>query len=77
MQYSRSYCSYGKFYPEGPENSDSFSRIVTREHAARLQGLLKRTNGEIVCGGDVNVEKKYVAPTIVNNVTAEDALMGE
>ncbi|TFK87682.1 aldehyde dehydrogenase [Polyporus arcularius HHB13444] len=69
--------AYGKFYPDGPENSDSFSRIVTREHAARLQGLLKRTNGEIVCGGDVNVEKKYVAPTIVNNVTAEDALMGE
>ncbi|TFK91272.1 aldehyde dehydrogenase [Polyporus arcularius HHB13444] len=69
--------AYGKFYPDGPENSDSFSRIVTREHAARLQGLLKRTNGEIVCGGDVDVEKKYVAPTIVNNVTAEDALMGE
>ncbi|KAI0694298.1 aldehyde dehydrogenase [Cerioporus squamosus] len=69
--------AYAKFYPDGPENSDSFSRIVTREHAARIQGLLKRTKGEIVCGGDANVDKKYVAPTIVNNVTAEDALMSE
>ena len=28
-------------------------------------------------GGEVDVDGKYVAPTIVNNVTAEDALMSE
>ena len=50
---------------------------MTREHAVRIQGLLKRTKGDIVRGGEVDVDGKYVAPTIVNNVTAEDALMSE
>ncbi|KAI0788166.1 Aldehyde/histidinol dehydrogenase [Fomes fomentarius] len=47
------------------------------DHAARIQGLLDKTKGDIICGGQVNVEMRYVAPTIVNNVTAEDALMAE
>lgn len=68
---------YATFYPDGPENSDSLSRIVSQKHAARIKGLLDKTKGEIVLGGQVDVEKKYVAPTIVNNVSADDSLMSE
>lgn len=65
------------FYPDGAKRSDSFSRIVTKQHAARIRGLLDKAKDDIICGGQVNVEMRYVAPTIVNNVTAEDALMAE
>lgn len=70
-------CSYESFYPDGAEKSDSFSRIVSERHAARIKDLLDRTKGDIVCGGQVDVSSRYVAPTIVNNVTAEDSLMSE
>ncbi|KAI0749987.1 aldehyde dehydrogenase [Daedaleopsis nitida] len=69
--------AYTTFYPDGPENSDSLSRIVSQKHAARIKGLLDNTKGEIILGGKVDVEKRYVAPTIVNNVSADDSLMSE
>ncbi len=68
---------YHSFYPDGPEKSDSFARIVSAQHAARIKALLDQTGGDIVCGGEVDVDKRYVAPTIVNNVTATDSLMSE
>ncbi len=68
---------YHEFYPDGPEHSDSFGRIVSKHHTKRIEGLLEHTRGEIICGGEVDVDKKYVAPTIVNNVPADDSLMSE
>lgn len=68
---------YQSFYPDGPEKSDSLSRIVSEGHAARIKGLLERTEGDIICGGQVDVATRYVAPTIVDNVTMDDSLMSE
>ncbi|KAI0684118.1 Aldehyde/histidinol dehydrogenase, partial [Cerioporus squamosus] len=69
--------AYHTFYPDGPEHSDSFGRIVSKHHTKRIEGLLEHTRGEIICGGEVDVDKRYVAPTIVNNVPADDSLMSE
>ncbi len=69
--------SYASFYPDGPESSESLSRIVSQKHAARIKGLLDATKGTIILGGQVDVEKRFVAPTIVNNVPADDSLMSE
>ena len=68
---------YNFFYPNGAESSDSFSRIVTKQHAARIKRLIDSTKGTIVAGGQCDVDSRYVAPTIVDNVTAEDSLMSE
>ena len=38
---------------------------------------MDRTDGKIICGGEVDVDKRYVAPTIVNDVAPGDALMSE
>jgi acyl-CoA reductase-like NAD-dependent aldehyde dehydrogenase len=65
------------FYPEGAESSDSFCRIVSSSHFTRIKGLLDRTEGQIVFGGSTTEETKFIEPTLVTGVKADDSLMGE
>ena len=69
--------AYASFYPEGPEKSDSLSRIVSTAHAARIKKLIDETKGTIVVGGQADVEKRFIAPTIVRDVKEGDSLLGE
>ena len=69
--------AYTSFYPEGPEKSDSLSRIVSTAHAARIKKLIDETKGTIVVGGQAVVEKRFIAPTIVRDVKEGDSLLGE
>ncbi|KAG6831116.1 hypothetical protein H0H87_006141 [Tephrocybe sp. NHM501043] len=68
--------AYNSFYPEGALNSTSISRIVSDSHHKRLRGLLSRTRGEIVFGGQTD-EKKGFEPTVVKNVAEGDSLLEE
>lgn len=69
---------YDTFFPEGdPSKSDSFSRIITEAHAARIKKYVDETKGTVVFGGEADVQKKYVAPTLVKDVTLDDSLMQE
>mmetsp|Transcript_45 Transcript_45/g.166 ORF Transcript_45/g.166 Transcript_45/m.166 type:complete len:248 (+) Transcript_45:936-1679(+) len=48
-----------------PKMSPDFGRIVSSADCARLAKMLAATESStIVCGGDVDVDSKYVAPTI-------------
>lgn len=49
-------------------------RIVTEWHTGRCEDLLANTGGKVICGGKVNKEKKYCAPTLILN-PSEDALI--
>ncbi|KAI0763342.1 aldehyde dehydrogenase [Trametes elegans] len=69
--------AYHSFYPDGPDNSDSISRIVSEAHTARIKRLIDETKGEIVLGGNADVSKRYIAPTVVRDVAAGDALLSE
>jgi aldehyde dehydrogenase (NAD+) len=64
-----------QFYPEGPASSKSFSRIITERHFDRIHKMLSDTKGQIVLGGETKRESKYIAPTIVRDVTNEDSLL--
>lgn len=66
--------AYDSFYPNGA--LDSMGRIVSDTHHKRLQGLLARTQGEIVFGGRFD-EKRGFEPTVVKNVSEGDSLMEE
>ncbi|KAG6852860.1 hypothetical protein C0991_008495 [Blastosporella zonata] len=68
--------AYDSFYPEGALNSASISRIISEGHHERLKGLLARTQGQIVFGGQTD-DRKGFEPTIVKNVTANDSLLEE
>lgn len=64
-------------YGGDPRNSPDFGRIVNTGHAERLKGLLGQGGHEVVYGGEVDVDARYVAPTILQGVTADSAVMGE
>lgn len=64
-----------EFYGENPEASVDYARIVSNTHMQRLTRLL--TSGNIVFGGHHNEHTRYIAPTIIDNVTIDSPLMQE
>jgi aldehyde dehydrogenase (NAD+) len=70
--------AYKTFYPDGSTaKSDSFSRMITEAHAARVKKYLDGSKGKVVFGGDADVQKKYVALTALKDVTLDDSTMEE
>jgi aldehyde dehydrogenase (NAD+) len=65
------------FYGADPKTSSSLGRIVNERHARRLQGLLEQGAGTVVTGGQVDVEGRYVAPTITVDPSPESPVMQE
>jgi aldehyde dehydrogenase (NAD+)/aldehyde dehydrogenase (NAD(P)+) len=68
-----------EFFPSGAANSRDYARIVNPRHADRIRALVAKTEGKIVFGGveGVNVEERYVPPTLVRDVEGGDSLMSE
>jgi aldehyde dehydrogenase (NAD+) len=64
-------------YAGDPRHSADFGRIVNERHTQRLAGLLDGAGYELVLGGEVDVEARYVAPTVLRSVTRDAAVMGE
>ena len=66
-----------KRYGADPRGSADFGRIVNAGHARRLQGLLEAGGFEVVTGGQVDVEGRYVAPTVLRDVQPTSEVMSE
>lgn len=65
-------------YGADPRQSPDFGRIVNERHTERIAGLLDGAGYEAVAaGGTVDVDARYIAPTIVTGVKPDAALMGE
>ena len=62
-----------KMFGKDPKQSKSYGRIVNTRHAQRIAQYL--TDIDVEIGGDVDIENKYVAPTIVLNPPLDSALM--
>jgi aldehyde dehydrogenase (NAD+) len=65
------------FYGTDPKSSPDFARIVNDHHFTRLESLLKETKGSIVVGGETDRDSRYVAPSVIATVDAQDPLMQE
>ncbi len=63
------------FYGVDPINSAELCRIVNQRHFDRLLGLME--NMEVACGGKSNRDSLKIEPTVLQNVTREDAVMQE
>ncbi|PPQ70858.1 hypothetical protein CVT26_014081 [Gymnopilus dilepis] len=70
---------YEEFYPpeKPPSSPGAFARLIHQQAAARVAGLLEKTQGKIVFGGEVDIEKRYISPTVVRDVKGDDSLMSE
>jgi acyl-CoA reductase-like NAD-dependent aldehyde dehydrogenase len=65
----------GEFYGDDPAQSPDYARLISRRHFERLEPLLK--DGEIVIGGQTKPEEKYIAPTVMDQVSWESPVMQE
>jgi len=54
-----------QFYGDDPEKSVDFTRVINTRHTERLALLLEGEENNILLGGQVNRQDKYVAPTLV------------
>ncbi|MCX7620245.1 MAG: aldehyde dehydrogenase family protein [Acidimicrobiales bacterium] len=67
----------GEYYGPDPKKSPSFGRIINRNHVARLQQLLTNHGGTLATGGDVDLDERYVAPTILVDPDPSSQVMQE
>jgi acyl-CoA reductase-like NAD-dependent aldehyde dehydrogenase len=63
------------FYGPDPRQSPHFARIINQQHTARLSAFLSQ--GEIICGGEADIEAKYIAPTLIDKVSWDHEIMKE
>jgi aldehyde dehydrogenase (NAD+) len=67
-----------EFYGENPAKSPDYARIINQKQFDRLVNYLKYLkNGKIIIGGETTSEESYIAPTIIDSVSWEDAIMQE
>ncbi|MBN4002578.1 MULTISPECIES: aldehyde dehydrogenase [unclassified Nostoc] len=67
--------SLKEFYGENPVNSPDYARIISQKHFDRLVSFLK--DGEVIIGGENQPSERYIAPTLIDNVSLEDSVMQE
>jgi acyl-CoA reductase-like NAD-dependent aldehyde dehydrogenase len=63
------------FYGVDPKTSPDFGRIGNEHHFERLRALLSAV--KVVAGGETDAAQRYIAPTIVDGVAWDHAIMQE
>lgn len=67
-----------KNYSKDPLASNHYARIINEKHLQRLKGYLDNTlelGGKVVYGGRVQASENYIAPTILDDVSLDSAVM--
>nr|WP_229727750.1 aldehyde dehydrogenase family protein [Mycetocola zhadangensis] len=64
-----------EFYGSQPQESADFGRIINDRHFDRLSALIH--NRKPALGGQVDATTRYIAPTVIDGVAADDPLMTE
>ena len=67
--------SISEFYGNDPQASADYTRIVNEPHFHRLEKLLD--SGTVAHGGITDADTRYIAPTVLTGVSADDPVMGE
>ncbi|MBR5267696.1 MAG: aldehyde dehydrogenase [Lachnospiraceae bacterium] len=64
-----------KQYGKDPLKNKNYGKIINEKHFARIKSLIDPN--KVVCGGSVNEAALQIAPTVMDGVTFEDAVMQE
>jgi aldehyde dehydrogenase (NAD+) len=64
-----------KQYGDHPLLNKNYGKIINDKHFARLCGLIDKN--KVVIGGNTNAATCQIEPTVMDNVTYDDAVMGE
>ncbi|KAI8068745.1 Aldehyde/histidinol dehydrogenase [Gongronella butleri] len=68
-----------QWYGKDPKANKDYGRMVSVRHVDRIASLLQeRESGDIVFGGDIDRDERYIAPTLITGVKFNDSkLMGD
>lgn len=61
------------FYGKNPKESSDFARIINEKNFLRLKGMIEPS--KVVCGGELDQDSLFIAPTIMTDVTWSDSVM--
>ncbi|MBD3242969.1 MAG: aldehyde dehydrogenase family protein, partial [Chitinivibrionales bacterium] len=64
------------FYGSDPSSSPHYARIVNNHHCERLRALLRHPH-RLLAGGGVDIDRRYVAPTVLEPQGIESPLNDE
>ena len=70
----------GEMYGAAPKASPDLCRIINDRNFARLKGLLDSSvaqGAKIAVGGETDAAERYIAPTVLTDVTAAQPVMAE
>jgi len=62
-------------YGNNPLENKDYGKIINEKHFRRLCNLIKKE--KVVFGGQIKEETYQISPTVMDNVTYDDAVMGE
>lgn len=62
-------------YGEKPIENKNYGKIINEKHFERLCSLIDKN--KVVVGGEADSKTCQIAPTVMDNVTEDDAVMGE
>ncbi len=62
-------------YGDNPLENENYGKIINEKHFSRLCSLIDKD--KVIIGGEVNEKTHRIAPTVMDNVTFSDAVMGE
>jgi aldehyde dehydrogenase (NAD+) len=62
---------------EHPNGSPEMGKVITDWHCDRIKKLIDTSGGEIICGGRVDRDIKYVEPTVIVDPKPTSSIMEE
>ncbi len=60
-------------FGDDPQHSASYGRIVNEQHFERVRALID--SGQTAIGGQTDARDRYIAPTVIKDVTLQSAIM--
>jgi len=64
-----------EIHGENPQKSEAFVRIINPRHYKRIMQLIDKS--KVVIGGETDESDLYISPTVMDNVSFDDAVMQE
>jgi aldehyde dehydrogenase (NAD+) len=66
-----------EMWGEKPNGSDEMGKMINEMHTKRIERVIKTAGGKIVTGGKVNLDLKYVEPTVILKPDLDAEVMKE
>ena len=65
------------FYGDDFLNSKYYSRMISVKATQRVSDLINTSNGTVVFGNQVDIDNKYISPTIIDSPSLDSTIMHE